>query len=110
MLHLLRNMVHFTEKDLKIYEEKILKQPQPLPDKMTKDTVMTVVAAEDCTATHMSIPVSTPVKRFEVMAPRMCLRPGPAIFWRASLITFIPYIRTAMQPRSFRNVQIMLQI
>jgi hypothetical protein len=26
-------MAHFTEKDLKIYEEKILKQPQPLPDK-----------------------------------------------------------------------------
>ena len=33
MLHLLQNMARFTEEELKNYEEKILKQPQPLPDK-----------------------------------------------------------------------------
>ena len=38
---------------------------------LTKETVMTVVAAEDWTATHTSIPVRTPVKRLVVIAPRM---------------------------------------
>ena len=77
---------------------------------LTKETVITVVAAEDCTATQTSIPVSTPVKRLVVIAPRMCRRPGPAIFCRASLITFIPYIRRAIEPRSLNTVRIMLQI
>ena len=77
---------------------------------LTKETVMTVVAAEDWTATQISIPVRTPVKRLVVMAPRMCLRPGPAIFWRASLMTFMPYISRAMEPRSLKIVRIMLQI
>ena len=35
----------------------------------TNDTVMRVVAADDWTATHTSIPVRTPVKRLVVMAP-----------------------------------------
>ena len=35
----------------------------------TKDTVITVVAAEDCTATVTREPVSTPEKRLVVMAP-----------------------------------------
>ena len=35
----------------------------------TKDTVITVVAAEDWTATVTSAPVATPEKRFVVMAP-----------------------------------------
>ena len=35
----------------------------------TKETVMTVVAAEDCTATVTNAPVATPEKRLVVMAP-----------------------------------------
>ena len=35
----------------------------------TKDTVITVVAADDCTATVTSAPVATPEKRFVVIAP-----------------------------------------
>ena len=56
----------------------------------TKETVITVVAAEDWTATVTRAPVATPDKRLVVIAPRRCLRPGPAIFCSASLITFIP--------------------
>ena len=36
----------------------------------TKLTVITVVAAEDCTATVTRAPVATPEKRLVVMAPR----------------------------------------
>ena len=57
---------------------------------LTKETVITVVAAEDWTATVTSAPVATPVKRLVVMAPSRCRRPGPAIFCSASLITFMP--------------------
>ena len=35
----------------------------------TNDTVITVVAAEDCTATVTKAPVATPENRFVVMAP-----------------------------------------
>ena len=56
----------------------------------TKDTVMTVVAAEDWTATVTRAPVRTPENRLVVMAPKRCRSWGPAIFWSASLITFMP--------------------
>lgn len=36
----------------------------------TKDTVITVVAAEDWTATVTRAPVATPEKRFVVIAPK----------------------------------------
>ena len=36
----------------------------------TKDIVISVVAVLDCTAAVMNTPVSTPVKRFVVIAPR----------------------------------------
>ena len=36
----------------------------------TKDTVMRVVAVDDCTAAVTNIPVRAPVKRLVVMAPR----------------------------------------
>ena len=39
---------------------------------LTKDTVMTVVADELCTAQVMNVPVSIPVNRLVVIAPRMC--------------------------------------
>ena len=38
----------------------------------TDDTVMTVVAVDDCTAAVTPIPVSIPVKRLVVMAPSTC--------------------------------------
>ena len=36
----------------------------------TNDTVISVVAVLDCTAAVTNIPVSIPVKRFVVIAPR----------------------------------------
>ena len=74
---------------------------------LTKETVMTVVAAEDWTATVTRAPVATPVKRLVVMAPRRWRSCGPAIFWSASLITFIPYIKRAMDPSSFKAINIL---
>jgi len=47
---------------------------------LTNDTVITVVADEDCTAQVINVPVSMPVKRLVVMAPRMCRNCDPAIF------------------------------
>ena len=47
---------------------------------LTNDTVMTVVADDDCTAHVINVPVSMPVKRFVVMAPRICRSCDPAIF------------------------------
>ena len=57
---------------------------------LTNDTVITVVAVDDCTDVVTNIPVSRPVKRLVVMAPRIWRSCEPAIFWSASLITFIP--------------------
>ena len=56
----------------------------------TNETVITVVADDDCTAHVINVPVSIPVKRLVVMAPRMWRNCDPAIFCKASLITFIP--------------------
>ena len=72
----------------------------------TKDTVITVVAADDWTATVTRAPVATPEKRLVVMAPNKCRSCGPAIFCRASLIIFMPNIRRAMEPRSFKAISI----
>ena len=57
---------------------------------LTNETVITVVAVDDCTEAVTNIPVRSPVKRLVVIAPRMCRNCEPAIFCRASLITFIP--------------------
>ena len=57
---------------------------------LTNDTVITVVAVDDCTEAVTNIPVSSPVKRLVVMAPSMWRNCEPAIFCRASLMTFIP--------------------
>ena len=56
----------------------------------TNDTVMTVVAVDDCTEAVTNIPVSIPVKRFLVIVPRMWRSCEPASFCSASLIVFIP--------------------
>ena len=56
----------------------------------TNETVITVVADDDCTAQVTSAPVSIPVTRLVVILAKMCLNCGPAIFCKASLIIFIP--------------------
>ena len=56
----------------------------------TNETVMTVVAEDDCTAQVTIVPVSIPISRFPVMRAKMCLKLGPASFCKASLMVFIP--------------------
>ena len=73
---------------------------------LTNDTVMTVVAVDDCTEAVTSVPVSRPVKRLVVIAPRTWRSCGPAIFCRASLIDFIPNMRSAREPRSLNSISI----
>ena len=73
---------------------------------LTNETVITVVAVDDCTEAVTSIPVSMPVKRLVVIAPRTCRNCGPAIFCNASLIDFIPNISRASDPRSLKIIQI----
>ena len=72
----------------------------------TNDTVITVVAVDDCTDAVTSIPVSIPVKRLVVIAPKTCRNCGPAIFCRASLIDFIPNMSNASEPNSLKIIQI----
>ena len=57
---------------------------------LTNDTVITVVAADDWTATVSNMPVRMPVKRLVVIAPSTWRSCGPVIFCNASLITFMP--------------------
>ena len=73
---------------------------------LTNETVITVVAVEDCTEAVTSIPVSIPVKRLVVIAPRTCRNWGPAIFWSASLIDFIPNMSRASEPSSLIKTSI----
>ena len=47
---------------------------------LTKETVMSVVAVELCTAAVTNMPVNSPMKRLVVMAPRTCRSCEPAIF------------------------------
>ena len=77
---------------------------------LTNDTVITVVAVDDCTLAVTSIPVSIPVKRLVVIAPNTWRSWGPAIFCRASLIVFMPNIKSASDPRSVKNTQIDIEI
>ena len=57
---------------------------------LTNETVITVVADEDCTAAVTNIPVNIPVNLFFVIVPRMWRNCEPAIFCKASLMAFIP--------------------
>ena len=72
---------------------------------LTNETVITVVAVDDWTDAVTSIPVNIPVKRLVVMAPRTWRNCGPAIFCRASLMPFIPNMRSASEPSSLKNIQ-----
>ena len=56
----------------------------------TNETVITVVADDDCTAQVTIVPVSIPLRRLPVMRANMCLKLGPANFCKASLIVFMP--------------------
>ena len=56
----------------------------------TNDTVITVVADDDCTAQVTKVPVSMPLSRLPVIRANTCRKLGPAIFCKASLIVFIP--------------------
>ena len=47
---------------------------------LTKLTVITVVAVDDCTAAVTNAPVSYPVNRFVVMAPRILRSRSPVSF------------------------------
>ncbi|MBR6494104.1 MAG: hypothetical protein IKT22_02385 [Prevotella sp.] len=76
----------------------------------TNETVITVVAVEDCTEAVTTVPVSSPVKRLVVMAPRAWRNCGPAIFCNASLMLFIPNISSASEPKSLKNTQIDIYI
>ena len=73
---------------------------------LTNDTVITVVAVLDCTEAVTTEPVNRPVKRLEVMAPKAWRNCGPAIFCRASLMDFIPNMRSASEPSMVKNVSI----
>ena len=64
----------------------------------TNETVITVVAVELCTADVTATPVSMPVKRLVVIRRKMFRNCVPAIFCKASLIVFIPNIRSASEP------------
>ena len=77
---------------------------------LTNETVITVVAVDDCTEAVTSIPVSMPVKRLVVIAPNTWRNCGPAIFCNASLIDFIPNINNASDPRSLKIIQIDIKI
>lgn len=68
---------------------------------LTNETVITVVADEDCTATVMSIPVKTPAKRLLVMADKVWRKWGPLIFCNDSLSMIMPKTSKARAPTIF---------
>ena len=73
---------------------------------LTNDTVITVVAVDDCTAAVINAPERMPVTRLVVIVPNTWRSCGPAIFCKLSLIDFIPNIRRARAPISLKNIQI----
>ena len=75
---------------------------------LTNETVITVVAVELCTAAVTPMPVSIPVKRLVVMRAKMCLSLGPAIFCNASLIVFMPKMRSANEPSRVKAIVIVM--
>ena len=56
----------------------------------TNETVITVVADDDCTAQVTNVPVSMPVNLLVIMRSRMWRNCCPANFCNASLIIFMP--------------------
>ena len=70
----------------------------------TNETVITVVADDDCTAQVTIVPVSIPVSRFVVIFASTCRNCGPANFCKASLIIFMPKISKPSAPNSFSEI------
>ena len=70
----------------------------------TNETVMTVVADDDCTAHVTPAPVSMPVKRLVVMRASTWRRCGPAIFCRAVLIMRIPKMSNPRVPNILSRI------
>ena len=71
----------------------------------TNETVITVVAEDDCTAHVTIVPVSIPVSRFVVILASTWRNCGPAIFCKASLIIFMPNINRPSEPNSFSEMK-----
>jgi hypothetical protein len=69
----------------------------------TKDTVITVVAVEDCTLAVMNVPVRRLVTRLVVIVASTFRNLEPAIFCSPSLITFMPYMSRATHPTRTKN-------
>ncbi len=69
----------------------------------TNETVITVVADDDCTAQVTKVPVSIPVSRFVVIRARICRSCGPASFCSASLIMRMPNISSPNAPSIFSD-------
>ena len=74
----------------------------------TNETVITVVADEDCTAHVTNAPVIIPYNLLAVIFANTWRNPAPAIFCRASLIIFIPKIRSASEPNNLRAMLIVI--
>ena len=70
----------------------------------TNETVITVVADEDCTAQVTNVPVSIPVNLFVVIRAKICRNCGPAIFCKASLIMRIPKMSRPNAPISLVEI------
>ena len=77
---------------------------------LTNETVITVVAVDDCTAAVTNAPVNMPVKRLVVIACSTWRNCGPAIFCRLSLIDFIPNISRASEPMSLSIIQMDIKL
>ena len=73
---------------------------------LTKLTVMTVVAVEDCTAAVTNVPVRSPPARCLVMVPRTARRCPPVSFCKPSLIVFMPNMRSARHPIILRIIRV----
>lgn len=65
---------------------------------LTKETTMTVVAEEDWMTVVTAVPVRMPRRGLPVTFPMMERMRLPAIFWRPSLISFMPKRNTASAP------------
>ncbi len=76
----------------------------------TNDTVITVVADDDCTAHVINVPVTIPVSRFFVIFCRMRRNCEPAIFCKLSLNDFMPNISNANEPTILNTYKRVLSI
>lgn len=74
---------------------------------LTKLTIITVVADEDCTRHVTRKPVPTPTNRLPVIVRMMLRNFSPESFWRASDMIFMPNRNMPRPPRMESAVRIM---